>query len=70
MLHWYARDLCLRYDFTCCSRTNAPYLPFTCKFNDNETLASYANGMYDYYDVEWIEEFVSFKGAYEIESLF
>ena len=30
----------------------------------------YANGRYDYYDVERIEEFVDFKGAYEIESLF
>src|SRR3990170_3936127 len=49
---------------------NAPHLPFSCKFNDNETLASYANGRYDYYDVEQIEEFVAFKGAYEIESLF
>ena len=49
---------------------NAPHLPFSCEFNDNETLASYANGRYDYYDVEWIEEFVAFKSAYEIESLF
>ena len=48
----------------------APHLPFSCKFNDNETLASYANGRYDYYDVEQIEEFVAFKAAYEIESLF
>ena len=48
----------------------APHLPFSCKFNDNETLASYANGIYDYSDVERIEEFVAFKGAYEIESLF
>ena len=48
----------------------APYLPFSCEFNDNKTLASYANGIYDYYDVEQIEEFVAFKGAYEIESLF
>ena len=47
-----------------------PHLPFSCKFNDNETLASYANGIYDYYDVEQIEEFVTFMGAYEIESLF
>ena len=31
---------------------------------------SYAHGIYDYYDVERIEEFVAFKGAYEIESLF
>ena len=46
----------------------APHLPFSCKFNDNETLASYANGIYDYYDVEQIEEFVAFMGAYEIES--
>ena len=70
MLHWYARQLCLRYDYTCCSRMKAPHLPFSCEFNDNETLASYANGIYDYYDVEQIEEFVAFMGAYEIESLF
>ena len=70
MLHWYAQELCLRYDYTCCSRIKAPYLSFSCKFNDNETLASYANGIYDYYDVEQIEEFVAFKGAYEIEPLF
>ena len=49
---------------------NAPHLHFSCKFTDNETLASYANDRYDYYDVERIEEFVAFKGAYEIESLF
>ena len=49
---------------------NAPQLPFSCEFNDNETLASYARGIYDYYDVKRIEEFVAFKGAYETESLF
>ena len=70
MLHWYAWNLCQRYDYTCCSRMKAPHLPFSCEFNDNETLASYANGIYDYYDVERIEEFVAFKAAYEIESLF
>ena len=47
-----------------------PHLPFSCKFNDNETLTSYANGICDSYDVEQIEEFVAFMGAYEIEYLF
>ena len=70
MFHWYAWNLCQRYDYTCCSRMNAPHLPFSCEFNDNETLASYARGIYDYYNVERIEEFVDFKGAYETESLF
>ena len=28
ILKWYARQLCLRYDFTCCYRMNAPHLPF------------------------------------------
>ena len=28
MLRWYARDICLRHDYTCCSRMNAPHLPF------------------------------------------
>ena len=70
MMHWYAWNLCQRYDYTCCSRMNAPHLPFSCKFNDNETLASYADGRYDYYDVERIQDFVAFKRAYETESLF
>ena len=70
MLKWYTWNLCLRYDITWCSRMKAKHLLFSCKFNDNETLASYANGIYDYYDVEQIEEFVAFKGAYEIEALF
>ena len=70
MLCWYARQLCLIHDYTCCSRMKAPHLSFSCKFNDNETLDSYANGICDYYDVERIEEFVAFKGAYETESLF
>ena len=48
----------------------APHLDFSCKFNGNKTSASYANGRYDYYDVEQIEEFVAFMGAYEIESMF
>ena len=54
MLRWYARQLCVMHDFICCSRKKDPHLPFSCKFNDNETLASYANGRYDYYDVEQI----------------
>ena len=70
MLHWYAWNLCQRYDYTCCSRMKSPHLPFSCEFNDNETLASYEKGVYSYYDIEQIEEFVAFKAAYEIESLF
>ena len=35
MLYWYARQLCVSYDFTCCSRMEAPHLPFSCEFNDN-----------------------------------
>ena len=35
MLRWYAWQLCLRYDITCCSRMKAPHLPFSCEFNDN-----------------------------------
>ena len=31
-------------------------------------MASYAKGHYDFFDVEQIEEFVTFKGAYEITS--
>src|SRR3954470_14228109 len=44
------------------------HLAFQCEYNDDETLASYAKGNYDFYDAEQIEEFVVFKGAYEITS--
>jgi hypothetical protein len=65
----YAECLCHIYDFTCCSEINRKHLPFQCEFNENEILSSYAKGVYDYFDVEKIEEFVAFKGAYEIASL-
>ena len=52
ILQWFAWDACLRCDFTCCSKIKAPHLPFQYLFNDNETLASYANGIYDYYDCD------------------
>ena len=65
----YAESLCHIYDFTCCSNIERKHLPFQCQFNDNEILSSYAKGVYDYFDVEKIEEFVAFKGAYEIASL-
>ena len=44
------------------------HLPFQCWCNDNETLVSYTRGHYDFFDVAQIEEFVVFKGAYEIAS--
>src|SRR3954464_7399015 len=65
----HAKLLCHIYDFTCCSNIDHKHLPFQCEFNENEILSSYANGVYDYFDVEKIEEFVDFKGAYEIASL-
>src|SRR4051812_28919014 len=65
----YAECLCHIYDFTCCSNIDRKHLPFQCGFNETEILSSYAKGVYDYFDVEKIEEFVAFKGAYEIASL-
>ena len=68
-LQCYAWNLCSIHDFTCCSRKDPKHLPYQCEFNDNEILPSYANGVYDYYGIEQIEEFVAFKGAYEVGSL-
>ena len=39
------------------------------EFSDNGIVSSYAKGVYNYYDVQQIEEFVAFEGAYEIASL-
>mgnify|MGYP005842538331 CR=1 FL=1 len=66
----YAWNLCEIYDFTCFSKNPKKHLPYLCEFNDNEILSSYAKGAYNYYDIEQIEEFVAFKGAYEVASLF
>ena len=45
------------------------HLPYQCEFIDNGIVCSYAKGVQNYYDVQQIEEFVAFKGAYEIASL-
>ena len=70
-LNCFARSLCSTYDesycfneHSCCRRHK--HLPFQCDYNDNEILAAYAEGNYDFDNLEQIEEFVVFKGAYEI----
>ena len=70
-LNCFARNLCSTYDESYrfnessgCRRYK--HLPFQCDYNDNEILASYAKGNYDFDNLEQIEEFVVFKGAYEI----
>ena len=30
ILKWYAWQLCVEYDYTCCSKVKAPHLPFSC----------------------------------------
>ena len=65
----YAWNLCESCDFTCCSKDPKKHLPYLCEFNDNEILSSYAKGVYSYYDIKQIEEFVIFKGAHEVASL-
>ena len=65
----YAWNLSEIYDFTCCSKNPKKHLPYLCEFNDNEIVSSYAKGVYSYYDIEQIEEFFAFKGAYEVASL-
>ena len=68
-LQCYAWNLCEIYDVTCCSENPKKHLPYQCEFIDNGIVSSYAKGVYNYYDVQQIEEFVAFKGAYEISSL-
>src|SRR3954468_12501531 len=73
-LYDYGRNLCSIYNISfwrdeyCCFMRHK-HLDFQCEYDDDETLASYAKGNYDFYDAEQIEEFVAFKGAYEITSL-
>src|SRR4051812_18123109 len=70
----YAKNLCSIYnisfcrDESCCFMRHK-HLAFQCEYNEDETLASYAKRNYEFYDAEQIEEFVAFKGAYEITSL-
>ena len=63
---WNPREIS---DFTCCSKNPKKHLPYLREFNDNEILSSYAKGVYSYYDIEQIEEFVAFMVAYEVASL-
>ena len=68
-LQCYAWNLCEIYDFTCCSEDHKKHLPYHCEFSDNGIVSSCTKGVYNYYDVQQIEEFVAFKGAFEIASL-
>ena len=73
-LYTIARNVCSTYNVTycfdksCCCR-RYKHLPFQCEYNDNVTISSYVKGNYDFYDVEQIEEFIAWKGAFELASL-
>ena len=74
-LNCFARSLCSTYDETYCFNEHScgrkhKHLPFQCDYNDNEILAAYAKGNYEFDNLEQIEEFVVFKGAYEIAGYF
>ena len=45
------------------------HLTFQCACNTNQIISSYALGNYNFYDVEQIEEFIAWKGAFEIAYL-
>ena len=57
------------YMISLCPENPKKHLPYQCEFIDNGILSSYAKGVYNYYDVQQIEEFVAFKGAFKIASL-
>src|SRR4051812_8302302 len=73
-LNTIAREVCNTYNVTycfdkayCCRRYK--HLPFQREYNDNVTISSYVKGNYDFYDVEQIEEFIAFKGAFELATV-
>ena len=73
-LNVYARNLCSIYDKSyCCDESCCPmnfkHLPYQCARNKDEIIATYATGNYDFYNAKIIEEFIAYKGAYEIFSL-
>src|SRR3954462_11618984 len=68
MLETCAQSIYFCRDESCCFMRHK-HLAFQCEYNDDETLASYAKRNYDFVDAEKIEEFVAYKGAYEITSL-
>src|SRR4051812_9675894 len=73
-LNTIAREVCFTYNVTYCFDKSCfcrryKHLPFQCEYNYNVTISSYVKGNYDFYDVEQIEEFIAFKGAFELASL-
>src|SRR4051812_41840633 len=73
-LNTIAREVCSTYNVNycfdksyCCRRYK--HLSFQCEYNDNVTISSYVKGNYDFYDVEQIEEFIAWKGAFELARL-
>jgi hypothetical protein len=73
-LYIIARNVCSTYNVTycfdrsCCCR-RYKHLPFQCEYNDDVTISSYINGNYDFYDLEKIEQFIAWNGAFELAYL-
>ena len=56
-LNYFAKNLCSTFDESYCFNESFycrrhKHLPFQCDYNDNETLAAYAKGNYDFGNLE------------------
>ena len=67
-LNYIAEELLLHHDVTCifCSEQKDKHFEFQCRFHEECVIASYHTGDYAYLGMEQVDEFVTFKAAYEL----
>ena len=67
-LNYIAEKLLLHHDATCmfCSEQKDKHFEFQCRFHEECVISSYHTGDYAYLGMEQVEEFVTFKAAYEL----
>ena len=69
-LNYIAEELLLHHDVTCifCSEQEDKHFEFQCRFHEECVIASYHTGDYAYLGMEQVEEFVTFKASFELQT--
>ena len=69
-LNYIAEELLLHHDVTCifCSEQEDKHFEFQCRFHEECVISSYHTGVYAYLGMEQVEEFVTFKASFELQT--
>ena len=64
-----ATNFCELHNITCCTKNGYKHSHYQCKHNSDPTIAAYQECKFECKDIKQVEEYVTYVGTHELDSL-